>query len=160
MLDVHYIHLDRTSDVDLLDEKFALVAPHVDADLKAGVVIGLREKLRSDIIYISGVVLARGVQGASGEAEELFFDWLTTEKSPMEQEVTPGHRSLELEWRRTHKDILQEFIGMWVVLEGEGLVAVGGDPAQVVTEARARGIQVPYLFYVEREDEDVVRMGL
>jgi hypothetical protein len=40
------------------------------------------------------------------------------------------------------------------------IVAHGGDPVQVVAQARARGIKIPYLFYVEAVDEGVVRMGL
>jgi len=46
------------------------------------------------------------------------------------------------------------------VLEGEEIVAHGDDPLQVVAEARAKGIQVPYIFSVEDTDENVVRMGL
>ena len=38
--------------------------------------------------------------------------------------------------------------------------AASTDPAQIVTEARARGIGIPYVFYVEAADKDVVKMGL
>jgi hypothetical protein len=46
------------------------------------------------------------------------------------------------------------------VLEGEEIIAHGNDPLQVVTEARAKGIQVPYIFYVDDTNEKVVKMGL
>lgn len=59
-----------------------------------------------------------------------------------------GHRTRELEWRRTHREALCNFAGQWVVLEGEAIVAHGTDPQQAVIEARAKGIQVPYIFYV------------
>src|SRR3990172_2694097 len=60
-----------------------------------------------------------------------------------------GLRERELEWRRTHAEVLKTYINQWVVLEGEEIVSHGSDPGQVVAEARARGIQTPYVFYVE-----------
>lgn len=74
--------------------------------------------------------------------------------------VASGHRSRELEWARTHKEVLRQFAGQWVVLEGEELVTHGNNPLQVVTEARAKGVQVPYIFRVEIAAENEVRMGL
>lgn len=74
--------------------------------------------------------------------------------------VAGGFRSQELEWRRTHKDELRRFANEWVALEGDQIVAHGQDPLQVVQEARARGIQTPYVFCVEPSGEDVVKMGL
>ena len=61
---------------------------------------------------------------------------------------TSGHRTRELEWRRTHREVLRNFAGQWIVLEGEEIVTHGKDPQQVVVEARAKGIRVPYIFYV------------
>lgn len=79
---------------------------------------------------------------------------------PDPQPVSSGHRSRELEWCRTHAEVLRQFAGQWVVLEGEEIIAHGNDLVQIVREARARGIRVPYVFYVEDIDEEVVRMGL
>lgn len=61
---------------------------------------------------------------------------------------TTGHRVRELEWRRTHREALCNFAGQWVVLEGDVIVAHGTDPQQTVIAARAKGIQIPYIFYV------------
>jgi hypothetical protein len=74
--------------------------------------------------------------------------------------VVSGFRSRELEWRRTHPEALGAFANEWVALEGEQIVAHGKDALQVVTEARARGIQTPYVFFVESPHEDVIKMGL
>ena len=79
---------------------------------------------------------------------------------PSPKPVASGHRSRELEWCRTHAEVLRQFAGQWVVLEGEEIVAHGKELVQIVSEARARGIRVPYVFYVEDLDERVVRMGL
>jgi hypothetical protein len=76
------------------------------------------------------------------------------------QRDTGGRRAREMEWRRTHRAFLRTLAGQWVVLEGEELIAHGTNLAQMVTEARARGIRVPYVFYVEEEAEDVIRVGL
>lgn len=69
-------------------------------------------------------------------------------------------RRRELEWRRSHRDLLQTYAGQWVVLEGEEIVAHGNSMAQIVEEARAQGIRVPYVFYVEESRPDVVHIGL
>ena len=75
-------------------------------------------------------------------------------KEPIQEErVQTAYRSQELEWRRTHREVLRTFAGEWVVLEGEAIIAHGSDPVQVVAAARAKGIKVPYLFYVEAMGE-------
>ncbi len=79
---------------------------------------------------------------------------------PAPKPVALGHRSRELDWCRTHAEVLRQFAGQWLVLEGEEIVAHGNDPLQVVAEARAKGIQVPYIFFVEESENNIVRMGL
>jgi hypothetical protein len=59
-----------------------------------------------------------------------------------------GYRTRELEWRHAHREVLRNFVGQWVVLEGEEIVTHGKDPQQVVVDARAKGIRIPYIFYV------------
>ena len=74
-----------------------------------------------------------------------------TESDPVQLPQGPpttGHRNQELEWRRTHREVLRNFAGQWVVLEGEEIVTHGEDPQQLVAQARAKGIRVPYIFYV------------
>jgi len=64
-----------------------------------------------------------------------------------------------LEWRRTHAETLQQFENEWVVLEGEEIIAHGSDAAQVIREAKSRGIKTPYIFFVEQESANFVRIG-
>jgi hypothetical protein len=94
--------------------------------------------------------------GANHEAAPVELDPAPADPKP----VAPGHRSRELAWCRTHAEVLRQFAGQWIVLEGEEIVARGDDPLQVVAEARAKRIQVPYVFYVEDTDTTVVKMGL
>lgn len=73
---------------------------------------------------------------------------------------SPPRRARELAWRRAHENELQAYAGHWVVLEGEEIIAHGEDPASVVEGARAKGVDVPYVFYVEEYRPGVVLMGL
>ena len=71
-----------------------------------------------------------------------------------------GFRERELEWRRTHTETLRQFENEWVVLEGEEIIAHGSDAAKVIGEAKIKGIRTPYIFFVEQESNDFVRIGL
>ncbi len=84
---------------------------------------------------------------------------LELKASPGLQTVVP-HRARELAWRRNNEGTLAQYAGEWIVLEGDEIVAHGQEPTQLVTEARAKGIRVPYVFFVEPRNDDVVRIGL
>ena len=71
-----------------------------------------------------------------------------------------GPRHKELEWRRTHAELLKAYTGQWVVLQGDEIVAHDVDPLRAAALARSKGIRVPYVFKVEDEVNDVVRIGL
>jgi hypothetical protein len=45
-------------------------------------------------------------------------------------------------------------------LEGDHLIAHGPDPERLVADAKAKGIAVPYIFFVESATAEVVRIGL
>src|SRR6266545_4885815 len=72
----------------------------------------------------------------------------------------PSRRQVELQWRRTNRELLRRYLGQWVVLEGERIVASDRSLAEVVRRARETGVRVPYVFRVEDLDQDVVRIGL
>lgn len=63
-------------------------------------------------------------------------------------------------WREAHEQALRELVGQWVIVEGNDLIAHGPDPVPLVVAARARGIRVPYLFFVEPSEQYTVRFGL
>ena len=69
-------------------------------------------------------------------------------------------RERELEWRQTHAETLRQFENEWVVLEGEEIIAHGSDAAKVIGEAKFKGVGIPYIFFVEQESDDFVRIGL
>lgn len=76
----------------------------------------------------------------------------------------PSHqrqlRERELEWRRAHATELRRYENEWVVLEGQEIIAHGANAADVIRQAKSRGVQTPYVFFVESEADDVVRIGL
>ena len=73
----------------------------------------------------------------------------------------PRFRARENAWRQKHRDVLREYAGEWLVLEGEEIIAHGEDPAPLVDQARELGIESPYVFYVEPvRKSGVVKMGL
>ena len=87
------------------------------------------------------------------------------ESSPLpggEERAVQGRRLREREdaWCRSHPEILRSFAGQWLVVEGEEVIAHGQDPAQLVAEARAKGVRIPYVFYVEASRPNVARLGL
>lgn len=59
-------------------------------------------------------------------------------------------RERELLWLQTHRAELQQFVGQWIVLEGDQMVARGADPVEVVREARAKGIRRPFVHRIQR----------
>jgi hypothetical protein len=46
------------------------------------------------------------------------------------------------------------------VLEGEEIIAHAPDAAQAIRQAKTQGIRTPYVFFVEPESDDSVRIGL
>jgi len=60
----------------------------------------------------------------------------------------------EFEWLREH---WQEYLGQWVVLDGERLVGYGSDPRPLVAQARAEGVKMPFAKFIR--DQTSPSMG-
>ena len=74
--------------------------------------------------------------------------------------AVPNRRQTELQWRRTHRHVLLRYVGEWVVLEREQIIAHGRSFADAVREARTAGVTVPYVFRVDGRDEGAATLGL
>ena len=63
------------------------------------------------------------------------------------QSAKPGYPTNEQErvWINAHRD---QYLGQWVALDGDHLVAHGTDAKKVYDEAREQGITAPYLVHV------------
>jgi hypothetical protein len=64
--------------------------------------------------------------------------------------VDDSNRAREQQWVAEHRD---EYVGQWVALEGDHLIAHGHDARAVYTSAREAGIQIPFVVRVEAYDE-------
>lgn len=51
----------------------------------------------------------------------------------------------ERAWIEAHRD---EYLGQWVALDGERLIAHGSDAKKVYDDARAHGMSSPYLAHI------------
>ncbi len=61
-----------------------------------------------------------------------------------------NNRKLEQEWIAKHKD---DYVGQWVVIEGDQLIVHGTAARTVYEAARAAGIKVPFLVRVHPADD-------
>lgn len=59
-------------------------------------------------------------------------------------------RADEQRWLAEHRD---EYVGQWVAVEGENLIAHGHDARAVYEAARDAGIRVPFLVRVKPADQ-------
>lgn len=68
------------------------------------------------------------------------------------QSSKPNYRTYEREhaWVDAHRD---EYLGQWVAVEGDSLVAHDTNPRKVYLAARDAGIEVPYIVHVQKREE-------
>lgn len=59
-------------------------------------------------------------------------------------------RKQESEWVQRNKDA---YADLWVAVEGDLLIASGADGRRVYDEARAAGIDIPFLVHIPPKDE-------
>jgi Family of unknown function (DUF5678) len=69
--------------------------------------------------------------------------------SESRERIVSKDRSRENQWLADHQ---REYIGQWVALEGDRLIAHGEDAAEVFAAADASGIERPMVIYVEDPD--------
>lgn len=56
----------------------------------------------------------------------------------------------ENEWLSQHK---QDYVGHWVVLDGDRLVGHGSNPLPIYEQAKAEGVRVPFVQFIRDEAE-------
>ena len=73
-------------------------------------------------------------------------------------DTMPTYRTNEQEraWINAHRE---EYLGQWVALDGDRLVAQGTDAKKVYDEAREQGITAPYLDRVSPKQEAFMGAG-
>ena len=68
----------------------------------------------------------------------------------LEQPAPLQSRAEESAWIDRHRD---EYLGQWVAIEGDTLIAHGANPREVYLAARAAGIAAPFIERVEKRQE-------
>lgn len=54
------------------------------------------------------------------------------------------------EWLQAHR---HEYIGQWVVLDGDRLIGAGDDPLPFIEQARAEGVKSPFMEFIRDTSE-------
>jgi hypothetical protein len=111
--------------------------------------------LREALSHSFKLSASKKSKGLSGSLVLVFTHMPRTEARP-----APDRRARELRWRQDNEQLLETLAGQWLVVEGDELIAHGQDPVSLVTAARRRGIQVPFVFFVEPRTRDTVKIGL
>ena len=77
---------------------------------------------------------------------------IALERLDPKADAQPAYRTHDGEraWINAHRE---EYLGQWVALDGDLLVAHGTDAKKVYDEARERGITAPYLERVSPKQE-------
>ncbi len=89
---------------------------------------------------------------------EKFFDWAEEEKQRELSEKETKKREIEqksekfrhaLQWIEEHKE---KYDGQWVCLDGNKLISHGFDGKKVYEEAKAKGIETPFMERVKAKE--------
>lgn len=79
-------------------------------------------------------------------------EWLdakqTNKRTAVEEEIARFKKAQE--WLAQNRE---QFMGQWVCLEGDQLIAHGMDALQVHAQAKAAGIQAPFLEHIVEDNE-------
>lgn len=85
--------------------------------------------------------------------QEKVLHWLEEKRKPRRIEGNWQERNEK--FRRAMRWIdenRREYLGKWVCLEGENLISFGDDARQVYEEAKAKGIEIPFIEQVREEE--------
>ena len=54
------------------------------------------------------------------------------------------------EWLKQHR---HEYVGQWIVLDGDRLIGAGNDPRPIVAQARAEDVTLPFVEFIRDTSE-------
>jgi hypothetical protein len=123
----------------------------------------MHEPIDQIIVNETGVFIPRAIFGHDAEiveelrhagvlaaANEISEHALETASRPVVREVAPLNLSRELQWLATHR---HEYLGQWVALEGDRLLAHGTNAREVFQQARQAGVASPFIEQILPIDE-------
>lgn len=85
--------------------------------------------------------------------QDKVLHWLEEKRKPSPADVSWQERNEKFHRAMRWIDANRAgFLGKWVCLDGERLVSHGDDAKQVYREAKAKGIEIPFIEQVREED--------
>ena len=85
--------------------------------------------------------------------QEKVLHWLEEKRKPLVSDENWDERTknfrLAQRWINEHR---REFLGKWVCLDGDLLISSGDDAKKVFAEAKAKGIEIPFIEQVREEE--------
>jgi hypothetical protein len=102
------------------------------------------------------IIFSLSARGLTSLKEQVFRPTTVLTPIAWTEVVTPAvnvpRRAQEIAWRQANTQLLRDrYADRWVALEGDAIIADGGSAAEVVSAARRKGIQLPYIFRVTEE---------
>jgi hypothetical protein len=91
------------------------------------------------------------VRGLPLEKQEEVLRFAESLRPPVTVQSPYRDRSREIEWftKNRHNP---DYMDQWVVIEGATIVAAGTDARKVYDEAKAKGVEVPFVVHIVPED--------
>jgi hypothetical protein len=96
------------------------------------------------------------VQSLPLEDKQRLRQWLIEEELKLagqngdDATTSALQREREMQWLAQHK---AEYAGQWLALDGDRLLSHGEDPHKVRAEARAMGVETPFVVFAEDPGE-------
>lgn len=90
---------------------------------------------------------------------EKFWDWAEEEKQNDKSEKEAQKAELKNErekfWQAMQwlDENRQKYLGQWVCLDGDRLIAYGTDAVKLYKEAKEKGVEVPFVEHITEEKE-------
>jgi hypothetical protein len=86
---------------------------------------------------------------------EEFFDWAEEERRKSTKEIKLNDEQnkfrLAMKWLDENRE---KYLGQWVCLDGDRLIAHGSDAVKIYRDAREKGIEVPFVEHITEENEN------
>lgn len=99
------------------------------------------------------------IQQLPASEQEKVLHWLEEQRKPRFAEIDWQERNEKfqkaLKWIEENR---QQYLGKWVCLDGDKLIAAGDDAKEVYAQARAKAIEIPFIEQV-REVESSAYWG-
>lgn len=93
------------------------------------------------------------IQQLPANEQDKILHWLEEKRKPRSVEIDWQERNEKfqkaLKWIEENR---QQYLGKWVCLDGDKLIASGDDAKQVYSQARAKGIRIPFIEQIREEE--------